>query len=188
MTKSISLVFLLFIFFGLNAQNVKDSSIMVSATADASQKLITLNWSTTDAGSFQINRKTIESNNWGNVLASLPGTSNSFTDTSVQPGIIYEYRIMKVKANTSIRAISYIASGIEIPLEHYRKNILILVDSTNYFAIDSNKWNQLKDDYYMDGFGVVLKLVSPSFLPPQIKQIISDWRQINPLVNSHCLL
>lgn len=169
------------------AQNVKDSSILVSASVNKNTHTITLNWKTTDAGSFQINRKTTNTNQWGNALGTVSGSTNSFADTSAQIGVVYEYRIMKLKGN-NIRAVSYVASGIDIPLESYKKNILILVDSTTYNGINASYWSQLKNDYYMDGYGVYLQLVSSAALPPQVKSVISTWYNKNKLVNRHCLL
>jgi hypothetical protein len=174
-------------FLGTQAQNIKDSSIMVSAKAHPSEKKIILNWSTTDAGSYQINRKTTNTNVWDATLATVPGNINTFTDSSIQTGVVYEYRILKIKGN-SIRAVSYVASGKDVALAHYKKNILILVDSVSHQSIDSNTWKSLINDYYMDGYGVEMVLVSENQTPPEIRTVIKNWYNINKNINKHCLL
>ncbi|HEY1046703.1 MAG TPA: T9SS type A sorting domain-containing protein [Bacteroidia bacterium] len=171
----------------VKGQNVKDSSFLVSATVNSSQKSITIKWTTTDAGSFQINRKKTDTNAWETTLATVNGSTNTYTDATPSKGVVYEYRILKIKSG-SIRAIGYVASGIDIPLTHYKKNILILVDSTTYNGIDSSYWKTLKNDYYMDGYGVKLTLVSTYHTPVQIKSFISAWYNSNKQVNKHCLL
>lgn len=179
------------LFFALTltagAQNIKDSSVLVSAVADKNAGTITLNWTTTDASGFQINRKTPETNSWGTVLAQVSGSSSSYVDATVAKNKIYEYRILKIKSN-QVRAVGYVASGIDVPLTHYKKNILILVDSVTYNSIDSNTWNTLKNDYYMDGYGVKLSLVSRNATPVQVKNLISVWYNVNKSLNKHCVL
>jgi hypothetical protein len=182
--------FLAFIFISalqINAQSIKDSSMLLSAFANSSNKSITVSWTTTDASGYQISRKTTETDNWGTPLASISSTNSSYTDSTAKKGLVYEYRVAKIKG-TSIRAVGYIASGIEVALNHYRKNILILVDSSTYNNIDSNAWKTLKSDYYMDGYGVTLMLVSEYSKPPAIKAKIATWSNTNRGLNKHCLL
>lgn len=174
--------------FALSAksQNVKDSSIQVSASNNGSNQ-ITLTWTTTDAHNFQIQRKTINTSIWDSPLGNVNGSANTFTDTSAKKGVLYEYRIIKAKGNIA-RAIGYVAAGIDLPLINYKRNILILVDSSTYNGIDSNVWIQLKNDYYMDGYGVDLKLISEYSKPPAIKSTISSWFNVNRSLNNQCLL
>ncbi|MCC6818465.1 MAG: T9SS type A sorting domain-containing protein [Bacteroidia bacterium] len=184
-----SLLFLSLILFTLSSfgQNIKDSSILVSAASDIAETKITLTWKTTDAQSFQIHRKTTTTNQWGAALGTVSGTINTFIDTSAQKGVLYEYRIMKIKGN-NVRAIGYVAAGMSVPLNNYKRNILILVDSSTYNGLDSNEWALLKNDYYMDGYGVYLKLISEYSKPPAIKAEISTWYNLNKMVNIQCLL
>ena len=171
----------------VKAQNIKDSSFLVSATHNVQLNEITLNWTTTDASSFQIQRKTTNTINWDNPIGTVAGNINTFTDTSARKGELYEYRILKIKANR-IRAVGYVAAGIQVPLRDYKRNILILVDSSTYNGIDSNDWKTLKNDYYMDGYGVDLKLISEYSKPPAIKLVISNWYNINKNLNNQVLL
>lgn len=172
---------------GLNAQNVKDSSILVSAAPNSNQTGIILTWKTTDAQLFQIQRKTLNTTLWDNPIGSVNGSTNTFEDTSAKKGIVYEYRIMKAKGNV-VRAVGYVAAGMAIPLTNYKRNILLLVDSSTYNGIDTNTWKQLKNDYYMDGYGVDLKLISEYSKPPAIKSVISGWNSVNRSLNNQVLL
>jgi len=169
------------------AQNVKDSSIQLSASHNAGLNQITIQWKTTDANFFQISRKLANSNNWGNPLSTLPGTVSSYTDTTVEKHKLYEYRVTKIKGN-AVRALGYVSASIQFPLSHYRNNILLLVDSSTFLGIDTTRWNELKSDYYMDGYGVVFKLVSEYAKPPQIKAVIQAWNAQNRGLNNQCLL
>lgn len=169
------------------AQNIKDSSFLLSATSNSLKNTILVSWTTTDATGYQISRKTTETDNWGTPLATISAANSFYLDSTALKGLVYEYRVAKVKGN-SIRAIGYVASGIEVALNHYRKNILILVDSSTYNNIDSNAWKTLKNDYYMDGYGVTLMLVSEYSKPPAIKTKISTWSNVNRNLNNQCLL
>lgn len=169
------------------AQNIKDSSFLLSATSNSLKNTILISWTTTDATGYQISRKTTETDNWGTPLATISAVNSFYLDSTALKGLVYEYRVAKVKGN-SIRAIGYVASGIEVALNHYRKNILILVDSSTYNNIDSNAWKTLKNDYYMDGYGVTLMLVSEYSKPPAIKTKISTWSNVNRNLNKQCLL
>ncbi len=172
---------------GLYSQNIKDSSIMINAAANSNETGIILTWKTTDAQSFQIQRKTLNTNVWDNPIGTVSGSTNSFEDTSAKKGIIYEYRILKVKGN-NIRAVGYASAGMSVPLTNYKRNMLILVDSSTYNGIDSSLWMQLKSDYYMDGYGVDLKLISEYSKPPAIKSVISAWNAVNRSLNNQVLL
>lgn len=85
-------------FISVKAQNIKDSSFLVSATHNTALNEITINWTTTDASSFQIQRKSTNTINWDNPIGTVAGSVSSFTDTSAKKGELYEYRILKIKA------------------------------------------------------------------------------------------
>lgn len=160
---------------------------MINAAPNSNETGIIITWKTTDAQSFQIQRKTLNTNTWDNPLANLAGTASSYEDTSAKKGTIYEYRILKIKGNV-IRAVGYTSAGMSVPLTNYKRNILLLVDSSTYNGIDSTLWIQLKQDYYMDGYGVDLKLVSEYSKPPAIKSTISAWHSVNRGLNNQVLL
>lgn len=176
-----------FTLFGLQAQNIKDSSIRVGTMHNPEKTVITVSWQTTDASGFQLNRRLLGSSSWGSVLVNVGANVRSYNDSSVSPGVAYEYRILKIKGNV-IRAVGYVAAGIELPLTHYKHNILLVVDSASFAAIDSNEWKTLRNDYYMDGYGTELILVSKTATPPQVKARISAWHNANIQVNTQCLL
>ena len=184
----LQLLMLAFCFVSLSqAQNVKDSSIQMSASHNAGLNNISIQWKTTDADFFQISRKLASTTTWGSPLTTVVGSISSYTDTNVEKHKLYEYRVSKIKGN-AVRAIGYVSAGIQLELSHYRKNILLLVDSSTFFGIDSNQWNQLKTDYYMDGYGVSFKLISEYAKPPQIKSVIQAWYNQSKSLNMQCLL
>ncbi len=171
----------------VRAQNIKDSSFLVSASHNVALNQITISWTTTDASGFQIQRKSMNTINWDNPIGNVAGTVSSFTDTTAKKGELYEYRILKTKGNR-VRAVGYVAAGIAVPLRDYKRNVLILVDSSTYNGIDSSAWKTLKNDYYMDGYGVDLKLISEYSKPPAIKLVINSWYNINKNLNNQVLL
>ena len=105
-----------------------DYAVMVSASIQKSPPQITLNWPG-DGGAtgYTVSRKSPGSGSWGggtNVSAS----ANSYTDTGVSVGQLYEYQI--VKSGSGYTGYGYITSGIEVPLTDGRGKVILVVDNT----------------------------------------------------------
>ena len=105
---------LIFVFFSwlqighTQAPTPQERSVQVSATTQVSPPQITLNW-VEDSGAPQyvIHRKGLNDTNWGSPIATLSGTSTSYTDNNVQVGIGYEYAIFKEDFNPRVDIVCF---------------------------------------------------------------------------------
>ncbi len=169
----------------LNAQNVKDSSFQVSATVNASNHSIKLNWIVSGGNGFQVHRKPVGTNDWVTYIGKT--SAATLTDTSAKIGVAYDYRIMKLFGN-SVYQIGYISSGINLPLVDFRNAILLVIDSTTYNGLSTTERNTWLNDYIADGFIASFELVSPTAKAPAIKAKIKAWYDKSPATNTYCLL
>lgn len=130
-----------------------NKSIQLSAEIQKDPARITILWQPVNgATSFKIYRKAKNSAQWGFPMASnLPGTSVSWTDNSVEPGVAYEYRI---NSTGTVAGSGYILSGIELPEIFDRGKVLLVYDtiSTSGLETEIARWI---NDVVGDGFQVI---------------------------------
>ncbi len=169
----------------MNAQNIKDSSFQVSATVNASNHSIKLNWIVSGGNGFQVHRKIVGNNDWVTYIGKT--SAATLTDTSAKIGVAYDYRIMKLFGN-SVYQIGYISSGINLPLVDFRNAILLVIDSTTYNGLNTIERSTWLNDYIADGFIASFQLVSPTAKAPAIKAKIKAWYDKSPATNTYCLL
>lgn len=165
--------FLFFILYIYNAfaQPSTDYSVQTWADIEATPPKITINWkSVNGADSYEIYRKEESENNWGTSISNFDNTVNSFEDSDVTIGVSYEYRIIKTG---NVNGFGYINAGIEVPAEHHRGNMLLLVDES--FSESLNlEIDQLIEDLTGDGWKVYRNDVNRDSSVAVIKQIILD--------------
>ncbi len=169
----------------LKAQNIRDSSFLVSATVNPTNHSIQLNWMIQGAKSYQIHRKELNSTNWGSPMANV--TVSTYTDFSAVVGVSYDYRIMKLRGN-NVFQMGYVSAGIQLPLVDFRNSILLVVDSTTSNGLSAGEKSQWMNDYIADGYIVEMILVSPTAKAPAIKAKIKAWYDKSPATNRFCLL
>jgi len=129
-------------------------SVQVSATVQSSPSQITLNWPQdqyTLPNSYTIYRKSPADTSWGSGT-TLPGTATSYTDNNVQPGVAYEYQVVKVTSQYT--SYGYLYSGINVPMTDSRGKLLLVVDNT-FSAALTNELAQLQQDLTGDGWTVI---------------------------------
>jgi hypothetical protein len=116
----------------LYAQIAKTQVVRAGARANA-DGTFTLYWPQESySGTWQIYRKTdIESQDWGQMLASVPGNQSSWTETSVSRGAAAEYLIVKVNASNQSEAVGYVWAGNQASEILGKGGLILLVDS-NY--------------------------------------------------------
>ncbi len=132
------------------------SSVRVYAEVDESRPAITLRW-VPEAGAnrYFVARRNLGSVQWGANIANLPMDAVSFTDTTVQAGQAYEYRVNR--SGNDIGGFGYIAAGIKIAQPAPKKTILLLVDARVRDSLtteltrlaqdlENESWNVLRDD------------------------------------------
>ncbi len=169
----------------LKSQNVMDSSFQVSATVNAANHSITLNWIVKGGTSYQIHRKLPSTDAWGNPLATV--SVSTYTDATAVIGEAYDYRIMKIICN-KVYQVGYISAGIQLPLVDFRNSMLVVIDSITNFGLSTQEKKQLMDDYISDGFLAEMLIVSPTAKAPAIKAKIKAWYDKSAPTNKYCLL
>lgn len=145
-----------------------DYSVLTSATVMSNPAQIVVSWvNDGNALSYSIDKKLPADTSWTN-LATLPGTTNSYTDNTVSEEIIYEYRL--VKTTPLITGYGYVYSGINIPAPDERGTLLLAVD-TNFVIPLQTEITQLKTDLIGDGW----KVVQHNFPSASIDSIVKKW-------------
>lgn len=121
-------------------------SVLVNAVAQSNS--ITLSWPNYPAATgYIIYRKLKQDQSWGSALGST--TLNSFTDAGTQPGVYYEYKV--VRASSQSTGYGYIAAGSQIQPTDYQGRILLVVESSLLPTLAS-QLDQLQQDWVADGW------------------------------------
>lgn len=139
--KPVKIVFILLAiaFFGTrfcSAQIAKTQVVQLSAIAN-SNGTITLKWPSENyTGNFVIYHRDLATNNrqWSGPDATLPGTSNSFTDVSTKLGTDREYFVCKILSKT-IESRGYIYAGNSVLSKPNKGHIVLLIDSAYIKAL-----------------------------------------------------
>jgi len=114
---------------------------------------------------------------WGNPIATLPSTTQEWTDTNVIIGQAYEYQIYQQRGAPA--GIGYLLSGIKIPVKEYRGKIILLVKDNIAVSL-SYELNRLKLDLIGDGWQVIKYDILESKTVKEIKAIIKQEYDKDP--------
>ena len=135
-----------------------NSTVFLSANVQSSPPAIRLNWENiagVTRSAIKIARKLPGSSlfptSGANVWAPA-ATANTWTDTSIQVGQLYEYQV--TITHSAGTAYGHIASGIEVPARDMNGIVLLVVDSSLESAIAS-QLNTLEND--LVGYGWIVK-------------------------------
>ncbi len=177
MVKSIRFIpiyffILFFSIFSLFAQEIpvsKDFSILLSAEVQKEPNpQITINWQAVKyAKTYTIYKKMKTTGTWSLPLANLDSNTTSYTDTKVEVGETYEYKVIS-NSETIITsggktgpfkfsATGYIYSGIEVPPITFGK-VLLLIDETMRDPL-SVEIDRLINDLVSEGWTVATEYV-----------------------------
>ncbi|MBL7997794.1 MAG: T9SS type A sorting domain-containing protein [Candidatus Kapabacteria bacterium] len=111
----------------------------------------------------------------------VPFSDTAYTDNDVLPGVAYEYCVFASipVQNATAPTFGYVASGINVPTQPFKGNVLLVVDATLAPAL-STEVGTLKDDLLREGWNVTIAQAprTPLFTPNAVvatKQIIRDW-------------
>ncbi len=155
-------------FYILNTPYGLDYSVLTSATVNNNPAQINVSWvADVNALSYSIDKKLPTDAGWTN-LATLSGTTNSYTDNAVANGIIYEYRI--VKTTPLIKGYGYLYSGINIPAIDSRGTMLLAVNNS-FSGYLQPEIDQFTKDLIGDGWNVIQK----DFPPATPDSIVKKW-------------
>lgn len=147
------------------------NSVMLSASVQESPALITLHWPDNDANAtgFNVYRRTPGTGSWGAALVTLPAGSTEYTDSDVEAGVPYEYRIQKSAPDYT--GYGYLVAGIGIPEVEQRGVTLLVIDSTHLPALEA-EIDRLETDLEGDGWIPRRIVASPAASPPSVKDEI----------------
>jgi len=167
------LLFAIFLFSSNNsiAQVAADYAVQIDVSIQGNPARISLNWiNDIKATQYQVYRKSLQANSWGNAIATLPGTASLYVDDAVQSDTAYEYKLYKTAANNAT-AYGYVYAGIKKPAIHYNGRILVLVDS---IFVDSlaNELLRFEKDLASDGWDVTLEYFSRTDSVSSVKNYI----------------
>jgi len=157
-------------------------AVQVSASVTESPgPRITLNWPTDTTSnyaspipnSFTIYRKGVADNGWGLLTTTpLPGSTTSFTDSTVAVGTVYDYKV--VKAYNGYNGYGYVRAAIKAPLVDNRGKVLLIVGlSPDQRASLAGELARLVQDLTGDGWTVVRRDVLPTDSVASVKKLIT---------------
>ena len=154
------LAFLLSTTIAFSQQNDFNKSVQVQATVDAAGPSITLDWVLNAvATAFTVYRRLPGSTSWGSPIVNLGGDVFTYTDTNVEPGVVYEYRVAGTISGDSPNG--YIYAGMEIPPAGFRGRLLLVVDATHATAL-APEIELMISDFRADGWQVDQITADPS--------------------------
>jgi hypothetical protein len=166
----------------------EDKAVLVSAEAGPAS--ITLSWPETLASpnsNYRISRKLKDATAWTTVIDNSQGATqgiSSWTDTDVDPGDVYEYRVERLTGGS---AVGYILAGIAAPLVDQRGTVLLVIEGSQVEAL-APEIERLERDLFGDGWRVVRVIVSASDTPAFVKARIADAHDLYGDLKSVLLL
>ncbi|WP_158277557.1 fibronectin type III domain-containing protein [Opitutus sp. ER46] len=157
-------------------------AVQAHATVSTSPARITLSWvEDTTPGrngyvpSYTIARKAPGEAAWGSPQSVSAGQT-TWTDANVQPGVAYEYQLVRVFADPAVpdwdhAAYGYLLSGINVPFSDQRGRVILVVEQT--IADDlTDRVQRLRSDLVGDGWLVTQVNVNRNDTPASVRDRI----------------
>src|SRR5688500_3975095 len=160
-------------------ENTCDYSVQVSSSVQTSPAQVTLTWpqdTISVPSSYTVYRKAPGATIWG-AGTTLSGSTTNYTDTSVDAGQSYEYRI--AKAAGSFTGFGYIQIGVGAPVVENRGKVVLVVDNTVAPALGS-ELTRLEQDLAGDGWVVVRRDVGRTDSTASVKAVIKSVYDSDP--------
>jgi len=155
----------------------QDKTIPLTATVQESPAEIALAWTAPTSGSYVITHQKIYRRHpgeaWGAEYAALATTDLSFTDTAVEPGVRYEYRIVRIFSNGPFGSTGFIQTGIRLPEIDRRGAVVLLVRDTAAAAMPV-ELTRLQEDLAGDGWQILREDVAGSDSVEDVKALITS--------------
>ncbi|MGZ8940158.1 MAG: C25 family cysteine peptidase, partial [Limisphaerales bacterium] len=151
-------------------------AVMATAQVQTSPASITISWNSDgNATGYTIARRS--GNSWGDI-ATVGGSTHSWTDSNVSVGNSYEYRITKT-TSVGYKGASFLLAGINAPLKDNLGKVILLVDNT-YASQLSSELQRLEWDLAGDGWTVLRRNVSRNDSVTSVKNVIRDAYNSDP--------
>ena len=160
------------------AEQTSDYAVQVSATISVSPPSITLSWpaATVTPSQYRIFRKAKTDGSFGSPIATLGGSSTSYTDSNVSTSA----PATNIRSTpTAATVLVYIYAGIQVPMIDSRGKIILLVDNTQGPSMAS-QLSQLEQDWVGDGWTVIRHDVGRGDVAPNIKSLITADYNADP--------
>lgn len=144
---------LLFCANELTAQQTYGDSLSLQVEAATTPISITLTWDAdADASNFVIYRKQKNTYLWPAPLATIGGSSTSYSDSTTDINVIYDYRV-EMQSSTSLSKTGYVSSANEL-LGNSNRGIALVVVSDTYLGSSaySSRIDQYLEDLENDGW------------------------------------
>ncbi len=165
----------------------KDYAVMLQAEVQESPASIKIKWPLDKSTGVQyfVYRKTSESRQWTDTLATLDSTATELTDNNVTSGKTYEYFVKKRKPGLAMYgqpssssyfypfATGYIRTGIKIPARDSRGKLILLVDQ-NYVTPLASEITTLENDLIGDGWEIIRHDIARNATVVSVKQTIAS--------------
>ncbi|MCC6684666.1 MAG: hypothetical protein IT247_06315, partial [Bacteroidia bacterium] len=165
----------------------KDYAVMLRAEVQESPASIKIKWPLDKSTGVQyfVYRKTSESRQWTDTLATLDSTATEITDNNVTAGKTYEYFVKKRKPGLTMYgqpssssyyypfATGYIRTGIKIPARDSRGKLILLVDQ-NYVTPLAAEITTLENDLIGDGWEILRHDIARNATVVSVKQTIAS--------------
>jgi hypothetical protein len=165
------------------AQVSRDAAVELEATTDSVRPALTLHWKqdTLATAAYQISRRLAGIGSWG-TAKTVPKDASSYTDSTIQIGKAYEFRVRKTLkfGSTTITPWGYLQGGVSIPALHDRGGLMLVVDTT-YSAYFSAELDRLVKDLTADGYIVSRIDVSRADKTSDVKDKIAALYSNDPL-------
>ena len=156
-----------------------DRSVRMWAEVQVSPPRITLKWLPhSNTTGFQVWRKQKGGGNWGSVVASLGSSALEWSDTNVETGVSYEYKVVRTTANLG-NGFGYVNTGILVPMVEHRGTLVLVVDNTFTSSLAS-QLDRLRTDLEGEGWKVVRHDVSRSATVTSVKNLIVGTYNADP--------
>lgn len=169
-----------------HAMGLDNSKIFVEASTQSSPPAITLGWDEQQSGiDIAISRRELGEagkDSW-NLMTTVSHPTQEWSDTSVTPGIHYEYQIHRPFqfTGTTKETAVYLTAGIDLPLTDSRGIMLLAVDETYASSLEA-ELAQLELDLVADGWGVVRKSFprDGALLPESLREWVQSQYASDP--------
>mgnify|MGYP001823303406 CR=1 FL=1 len=148
----------------------------------------TLKWNQ-EAGAtqYRIFRKELGATSWNaGPLAILDPDVTSWTDSSVQKGEVYEYRVQKLASGYT--GYGYMTAGVDLDPVESPGRVLVLVTPDIAMNLNKGEIDQMTTDLQREGWDVTAITTAATDEPEDIKDRITGWYQMDPATSRGVIL
>jgi hypothetical protein len=131
------------------------------------------------ATGYQINRRMKGDLSWGTVVKSLAASATSYTDTDIEAGKSYEYKIYR-QGSGGFAGYGYVLTGIDVDPVQFGKRVLLIVEKELADSIVS-ELDMLQTDLALSGWNVEYMSMDKTKDVPTVKVAIDELHKAKPI-------